>query len=67
MPGPVVPGPIPYTAIDAWARRHGFDAQAFALFVDVIAILDEERAERLSSELRIKEKQREAKTKRRQP
>lgn len=33
-------GPIPWTALDAWARRHGITGEAFEDFVLLIAALD---------------------------
>lgn len=32
--------PIPFTAIDAWARRHGLDDEAFDLLLSTIRALD---------------------------
>lgn len=55
-PGPVAPGPIPYPAIELWARRRGLDGRALDLLVDVIGSLDVDRAERISSELRTEQK-----------
>lgn len=64
-PGPVAPGPIPYPAIEAWARRKGLDDRALDLVVTVIGSLDVDRAERISSELRTENKRREAKGRKR--
>lgn len=58
-------GPIPLQAIETWATRKGIAGRAFWLLVDVIADLDNDRAERISSEIRTRDKQREAKGRRR--
>lgn len=40
-PGPNGSGPIPFTAIDRWADRHGIDdAEEFDRFVALIRALD---------------------------
>lgn len=64
-PGPVAAGPIPYPAIETWARRKGLDQRALDLVVTVIGDVDMERAERISSELRTESKRREAKGRKR--
>jgi hypothetical protein len=42
-------GPIPWTAIIAWARFHGLDREATGVLVTVIRRLDNDRAERDAS------------------
>jgi hypothetical protein len=39
-------GMIPWTAIDAWADRHGLDQESALLLIDVIRLLDCDRSER---------------------
>jgi hypothetical protein len=42
-------GPIPWTAMIAWARFHGLDREATGVLVAVIRRLDNDRAERDAS------------------
>ncbi len=45
-------GPIPYTAILAWAREHRLDPEARMILVDTIRTLDRDRMERASNKNR---------------
>lgn len=47
-------GPIPFTAIDAWSRRHRIEGRLFNVLVAVIQRLDGERMEREASERTLK-------------
>jgi hypothetical protein len=37
---PPVPGRIPYSAVDLWARRHGVDGSEFAYLLRAISLMD---------------------------
>ena len=60
MPGSMAPvpitvrGPIPWTSVVGWAQLHGLGPEETRLLASVIRILDVQRAERISSELRSK-------------
>lgn len=47
-------GPIPYTAIATWCHVNDLDVESMQLISGAMRILDVERSDRLSSELRSK-------------
>lgn len=48
-------GPIPWTAMDAWADRHQLDQDSALLLISVLRILDNEHADRAAAKREAKE------------